>query len=66
MNPFIVVGEATVSGILTDITAIVTQAGSWVSTFATQVVSTPLLMTFAGVPLVGLGVGLLRRLLSVN
>lgn len=66
-NAFIAAAEAaTVSSIVTEVTSIVTSAASWVSTFATKITETPLLLMFTIVPLVGLGVGLLKRLFSVN
>lgn len=37
-----------------------------VETVATTVAGTPMLLLFAVVPLVGIGVGLFRRLLNVN
>lgn len=52
--------------ILTDIGAVFTQAISWAGTVGTTIVSTPLLMVFVSIPLVGLGVGLFRRLINVN
>ena len=52
--------------ILTAITSIFTAAIGWVSTVATTIVGTPILLLFCAIPLVGLGVGLFRRLLSVH
>ena len=52
-------------GILGSITTIFTAAIGWVGTVATTITSTPLLLTFCVIPLVGLGVGLFRRLLNV-
>lgn len=43
-----------------------TAAIGWVGTTATTVVANPLLELFCLIPLVGLGVGLFRRLLNVN
>lgn len=40
----------------------VTYVGQWVDT----IVSSPLLLAFAVIPLVGFGVGLLRRLININ
>ena len=56
----------TVSSIITAAGGIVTAAAGWVADWAGQIVETPLLLAFAVIPVVGLGVGLLRRLLSVN
>ncbi len=51
--------------LLTAITSIFTAAIGWVGTVATTITSTPLLLMFCVIPLVGLGVGLFRRLLNV-
>mgnify|MGYP004520021909 CR=1 FL=1 len=51
--------------ILTSVTTIFTSAIGWVGTVATTITSTPLLLVFCVIPLVGLGVGLFRRLLNV-
>lgn len=56
----------TVTSIITAAGDIVTAAAGWVADWAGQIVETPLLLAFAVIPVVGLGVGLLRRLLSVN
>lgn len=49
-----------------NISTIFSAAIGWVGTVASTVSSTPILLVFCLVPLVGLGVGLFRRLLSVN
>ncbi len=41
-------------------------AVGWVSTVAGTIMSTPILLAFAALPLVGLGVGLFKRLISVH
>ena len=46
--------------------AVFTAAIGWVGTVGETVSGTPILMIFAGLPLVGLGVGLFRRMLNVN
>ncbi len=38
----------------------------WVGTVATTIAGTPMLLLFASIPLIGLGVGLFRRLMNVN
>ena len=55
----------TVSAILTDATAIVTEAIKWVQQFATAITSNPLILMFVLVAFVGLGVGLIRRLIRL-
>lgn len=53
------------STITTAITDIFTAAMTWAGTVADTVVSTPLLLAFVVVPLVGLGIGIFRRLLNL-
>lgn len=48
------------------VTSLFTASVGWVSTVASTIMSTPILLAFAALPLVGLGVGLFKRLLSVN
>lgn len=52
--------------IITSVTTIFTAAIGWVGTVAKTIAETPMLLLFASVPLVGLGVGLFKRLLNVN
>ena len=51
---------------ITTVTSIVTAAAGWAASFGTMIVETPILMLFVAVPLVGLGVGLFRRLININ
>lgn len=55
----------TISTILGNVTSVVTSAVSWMGSFATFVVDNPLVLLFVLIPLVGLGIGLFRRLLSL-
>lgn len=52
--------------IISAVSSIVTASISWVTSFVNLITSTPLLLLYAIIPLVGLGVGLLKRLFSVN
>lgn len=54
------------SAIITDVTSLVTAAIGWAGTVATTITSTPLLLIFVLIPLVGLGIGIFRRLLNVG
>ena len=54
------------TGIIATVTLIVTAAAEWAASFGTMIVETPILMLFAAIPLVGLGVGLFKRLLNVG
>ena len=51
---------------LTTVTSVVTAAAGWAASFGTMIVETPILMLFVAIPLVGLGVGLFKRLINVN
>lgn len=53
------------STIVTAITEIVTGAVSWITSYIGIVTSTPLLLFFAVLSVVGLGVGLIRRLIRL-
>lgn len=52
--------------IISNITSVFTAAIGWAGTVGETIVSTPILMVFVAVPLVGLGVGLFRRLININ
>lgn len=52
------------SAILTSVDTIFTSAISWVGTVASTIASTPILLLFVVLPLVGLGVGLFKRLIA--
>lgn len=55
------------AALLTAVGDVVTAALGWVGDVATTVTAEPMLLLFCvGVPLVGLGVGMLKRLLSVR
>lgn len=53
------------TALLNQVSAIVTEAISWIGDFVTVVTSTPLLLLFVTMPLVGLGIGLLKRLIKL-
>lgn len=52
--------------IVSNVTTLFEGAMGMASTVGSTVTSTPLLMTFVLVPLVGLGVGLFKRLININ
>lgn len=56
------------SAILTNVSSVVTAAIGWMGDFVTAITASgnEVLLLFVIVPLVGLGVGLLRRLINVN
>ena len=54
------------AALMSDASTIVTEALSWVSMVVTTITSNPLLLLFSILPLVGLCVGLVRRILAIN
>lgn len=52
--------------ILGDASSIVTESLGWVGEVVSTVTGSPLLMLFVILPLVGLGIGLFRRLINVQ
>lgn len=55
----------TLSSMLTDIGTVVTQALTWVGQVATTITGNPLLLLFVVVAFVGLGVGLMKRIIRL-
>lgn len=51
--------------LITSVTEIFTAAIGWAGTVGETVVNTPILLMFVVIPLVGLGVGLFKRLLHI-
>lgn len=58
--------EVTIASLIGNVGDIFEAAVGWVGDVATTITGNPLLLIFAIIPLVGLGVGLFKRLLSVN
>lgn len=56
----------TVATIVSDAGSIVTSGLGWVSQVVSTVTGNPLILLFVILPLVGLGVGLFRRLINVQ
>jgi len=48
--------------LLANITLVVSEAANWMGSVASSVVATPIYMVFTAIPLVGLGIGLFKRL----
>lgn len=55
----------TVSTILGNVTSFVSSAVSWVGSFVGAIVDNPLILTFVVVAFVGMGIGLIKRLVRV-
>ena len=51
--------------ILTAVTSLVNAAVSWITTFCTAITGQPLLLLFVITSFVGLGVGLIKRLVKI-
>jgi dipeptide/tripeptide permease len=56
----------TVATLVGNVGTIFEAAIGWVGTVATTIAGEPMLLLFASIPLIGLGVGLFKRLLNVN
>lgn len=55
----------TIATLLSSIGEVFTSAIGWAGTVGSTIVSMPILLLFCAIPLVGLGVGLFKRLLNV-
>ena len=55
----------TIATILESVSSIVTSAGAWVGQFIDVITANPLIMLFVLVGFVGLGVGLIKRLIRL-
>lgn len=55
----------TMATLLANVTSFVTEAIGWVTAFCTCITGQPLLLMFVIVAFVGLGVGLIRRLIRL-
>lgn len=53
------------TAILGDITSVVTEAISWITSFVSCISGQPLLLLFVITSFVGLGVGLIRRIIHL-
>lgn len=54
-----------IATILSNVTSLVTEAIKWVGSFVGAITSNPLILMFVIVAFVGLGVGLIRRLVRL-
>lgn len=55
----------TVTSVLTEIGNIVTQGLAWAGNVVTFVMDNPLILIFCAIPLVGLGIGMVKRMISL-
>ena len=55
----------TVATIVSNVSSLVSESVKWVGSFAGAITSNPLILTFVIVAFVGLGVGLIKRLVRV-
>lgn len=64
MNPAFLTETSTLGQILADITDVVTNGMSWLSTAATTVSGSPLLLVGCCFGFIGTGIGLMKRLIG--
>lgn len=56
---------ASVQSILTNVTAVVTSAVTWISSYVGAIMDNPLIEVFVILSIAGMGVGLIRRLIRL-
>lgn len=54
--------EGAMSALLGNVSLVVSEAATWMGNVASTVVSTPIYLVFTAIPVVGLGIGLFKRL----
>lgn len=54
-----------VSEIVGDVTTIVTESTKWITSYTGAITGNPLILTFVLLLIVGMGVGLIRRLVRI-
>jgi len=52
--------------VISTVTQVVTAAIEWTTSFGQMIVETPILLVFVVIPLVGLGIGIFRRLINIK
>lgn len=57
--------STTISTVLTAIGSVVTQAVTWAGDVVDFIAENPLIMVFVSIPLVGLGIGMVKRMISL-
>lgn len=55
----------TLASILSDVGSIVTAAIGWIGDYVSAIAGSPLLLLFVIVPICGLGIGLIKRMISL-
>lgn len=58
-------GTSTIATVLETVTSVVTASIGWMNSYISEVMSNPLILLFVCIPLVGLGIGLIRRMISL-
>lgn len=56
---------ASVTTITSNVTSIVTAAAGWIETYVGVIMDNPLILTFVVLSIVGMGVGLIRRMIRL-
>lgn len=55
----------TLTNILSNVSSVVTSALSWATSVVTFITANPIVMVFVIIPLVGLGIGMVKRMISL-
>lgn len=56
---------STLATILSDVSSVVTSALQWAASVVNFITSNPIVMIFVLIPLVGLGIGMVKRMISL-
>lgn len=56
---------STLATILADVSSVVTSALQWAGSVVSFIASNPIVMIFVLIPLVGLGIGMVKRMISL-
>lgn len=61
--PILLSEVSAMDSLISNISSLVTAGVGWVGEFVTKITGTPLLLLFVVTPFVGLGIGLIRRII---
>ena len=66
MQGLLLLTDPTMADFITAVTSWFTAAIGFVATVGTTIMSSPILLAFCSLPIVGLGIGIFKRLINVN
>lgn len=66
MGGLVLLAGETMADFITAVTSWFTAAIGYVATVGTTIMGSPILLAFCSLPIVGLGIGIFKRLINVN